>query len=64
MNSGGHGSTSGEPEEQSDVRVIEHQTFRGFEAAAAVTILYLLVVLVIVAVMELLHKRIRWASRR
>ena len=45
-------------------QLIEHQTFRGFEAAAAVTILYLLVVLVIVAVMELLHKRIRWASRR
>ena len=38
-------------------QLIEHQTFRGFEAAAAVTILYLLVVLVIVAVMELLHKR-------
>lgn len=35
---------------------IEHETFRGFEAATAVTVIYLLVVLVIAVVMTLLQK--------
>ena len=35
---------------------IEHETFRGFEAATAVTIMYLLVVLVIAVTMTLLQK--------
>ena len=35
---------------------IEHETFRGFEAATAVTIIYLLVVLVIAVAMTLLQK--------
>ena len=41
MNSGGHGSTSGEPEEQSDVRVIEHQTFRLGDGCAIAAKLWL-----------------------
>jgi len=39
-------------------QLIEHQTFRGFEASTAVTVLYLLIVLVIAVLMTLAHKRL------